>query len=94
MSFVDVTRQHSRTLGGITSRLRGIACAMVDKGKTVEEAATATRLSADNVNDALVRRQKKKEERNVVQTRTSEETSSKALLKEIRDILMRIEAKL
>jgi len=68
ISFVEVASNHSRTTGGISSRLRELACGMLKNGKSMEYVISVTHLSETQVNDALNRKecaQKRTEQRKI-----------------------------
>ena len=56
-TITDIARAHDRTYGGITSRLREIACKMLGHGKDMREVMEDTQLTEAQVNDALDRKQ-------------------------------------
>ena len=56
-TITDIARTHDRTYGGITSRLREIACKMLGHGKDMREVMEDTQLTEAQVNDALDRKQ-------------------------------------
>ena len=89
-SIDDIAKEHKRTVGGINSRLRELAVRMINKGKTIEEVCVTMRLTREEIEDAQKRRK-------YAQTRCDKIASIETeldILKDIRDILTRIEAKL
>ena len=55
--LAKIAAEHSRTIGGISSRLRELACLMLKSGKSMEHVMNVTRLSEIQVNDALNRKE-------------------------------------
>ena len=85
----DIANEHKRTMGGIKSRIRVIAFRMVETdGLTMEEVSAKLRLTPEEIKDALQRRRSR-----IAQPKTKPDTDID-ILKDIRDILIRIEAKL
>lgn len=79
-SFEDIAKEHKRTVNGIKCRLKKLALDMIEKdGKTVEETATLMNLTVEEIEEY----QKNKKE-------TETEID---ILKDIRDILIRLENK-
>ena len=89
----DIAKEHKRTSGGIRSRLRVIAVRMIEtEGKTIEEVSTILRMTPEEIEDAKTKR----ENMHKIKTKTSTNKSETELdvLKDIREILLRMEAKL
>ena len=89
----DIAKEHKRTSGGIRSRLRVIAVRMIEtEGKTIEEVSTILRMTPEEIEDA----KNKRENMHKIKTKTSTNKSETELdvLKDIREILLRMEAKL
>lgn len=99
-TIAECAKEHKRTEVGILSRLKQIACTMVLDGKSVDEVVAHTGLTAEAINDACLRQKNKKspthKAQKVASTSTSnnDQPSAKDLLKEIRDILLRMEARM
>jgi hypothetical protein len=81
VSHERIAAECKRTIGGIQSRLRVIACRMVDFGKTIDEASDVTQLTPDQIIDALQKR-----DTPTPKPARAQETSL-TLLREIRDLL-------
>jgi hypothetical protein len=87
----DIAKEHKRTRGGITSHLRVIAVRMINTdGKTIEEVSEILRMKPEDIKKTLQRSKAAKEKRQML---IPNETSID-ILKEIRDILVRIESKM
>jgi ATP-dependent DNA helicase PIF1 len=56
--IADIARTHDRTYGGITSRLREIACKMLSNGRDMKYVIEDTRLTENQINEALERKQR------------------------------------
>ena len=81
VSHEHIAAECKRTIGGIQSRLRVVACRMVDFGKTIDEASDVTQLTPDQIIDALQKR-----DTPTPKPARAQETSL-TLLREIRDLL-------
>ena len=65
VSISDIAKTHGRTYGGITSRLREIACKMLSNGREMHYVMEETHLTENQINEALDRNQ-----RSVTKTQT------------------------
>lgn len=65
VSISDIAKTHDRTYGGITSRLREIACKMLLNGREMHYVIGETHLTENQINEALDRKQ-----RSVTKTQT------------------------
>lgn len=83
VSHERIAAECKRTPGGIQSRLRVVACRMVDFGKTIDEASDATQLTPDQIIDALQKRDTPAPKPPVAKAQETTVT----LLREIRDLL-------
>jgi hypothetical protein len=82
-SIDDIAKEHKRTSGGIRSHIREIAVRMIrNDGKTIEEVCEILHVTPEEITDAQNRRKDKKIE------------TEMDILKDIREILIRLETKL
>lgn len=89
-SIDDIAKEHKRTAGGIKSRLREIAVRMIEnEGKSIEEVSVQLRLTYEEIEDAQKRRAINK----TTAPKSKHETELD-VLKDIRKLLIQIEAKL
>ncbi len=87
-----IAKEHKRTAGGITSRLRDIAIRMIETdGKSIQEVCDTLRLTHEEIQDAQKRRAAAKNKKTTPPPKPETELQ---LLKDIHEILVRIEAKL
>jgi serine phosphatase RsbU (regulator of sigma subunit) len=83
--IADIAQEHKRTVGGIKSRMKMIAIRMIEiDGKSVEEVCMKMHLKVEYIENAI---QKKRTPKPTLETELE-------VLKDIRDMLVRIEAKL
>ena len=88
---------HGRTEGGILSRLRKIAVRMIESGSTIQEASNYVKISSDIItscsgyHNMLSKKQEIQSNHHESSLRNDDNGD---VLKEIRDILLRIESKL
>lgn len=88
----EIAKEHKRTSGGIRARQREIAVRMIEiDGKSIEMVSTTLRLTLEEIEDAQKRRVAAKNQKIIPQSKAEKELD---LLKDIRDILIRIESKL
>lgn len=84
----EIAKEHKRTVGGIKSRMKEIAIRMIENdGKSVEEVCMTLHLTLEDIEDA----QKKRNKQATVPKKLETELD---VLKDIRSLLVRIEAKL
>lgn len=85
----EIAKDHKRTTGGIKCRMKEIAVRMIENdGKSVEEVCMTLRLTLEDIEDA----QKKRNKQTTVPKPKLE--TELDVLKDIRSLLVRIEAKL
>lgn len=56
-SIDTIAKEHERTIGGITSRLRAIAYELYEEGKTVEQIKKYTRLTEIEITNSISKRE-------------------------------------
>ena len=82
----ELSKEFGRTTGGIRSRLRQIACEMVELGKSIEYTMEKTKLSREVIQESLDKRSSVKG-RKFIKQKKSEMKEMISLMKEIRDLL-------
>lgn len=94
----DIAMEHKRTPCGIRSRLRLLAFHMIEKeGKSIEEVSTILPMTHEEIKDTYTRykysqkRNTQSEKKKIIENRHETELD---VLKNIREILLRIEVKL
>lgn len=101
----DIARDHKRTPGGISSRMRHIAIEMIEsQGKTVGEVCDLLHMSEGDIEEAQKRRAAAKDTQKLRADAAAKDTrklradaateTDLDVLKDIRKLLVRIEAKL
>ena len=53
-SYEEISKEFGRTRGGITSRLKQIACEMVELGKSIEYASEKTTIPIDDIKRIII----------------------------------------
>ena len=90
----DIAKDHKRTSGGIKSRLRVIAVRMIEtEERTIEDVCKVLRMTPEEVLDAQKRRKSPTKKEPTEQSNSKPETMLD-VLKDIREILLRVENKL
>jgi len=59
-TYEEISKDFGRTKGGITSRLKHIACEIVDLGKSIEYASEKTTMSVGDIKKTLIGKQNSK----------------------------------
>ena len=59
-SYEEISKEFGRTRGGITSRLKQIACEMVELGKSIEYASEKTTIPIDDIKRIIIGRNNSK----------------------------------
>jgi hypothetical protein len=94
MNVSDIANKYERTIGGINSRLRLISAQMMHAGKSIEEVSEITKLMHSEIEIAFKKHSHKlKTEKHNNDSGKSTETQIEVLM-DIRDILLRMNAKL
>jgi DNA-directed RNA polymerase specialized sigma24 family protein len=87
----EIAKDHRRTLGGIKSRMREIAVRMVEAdGKSIDEVCEILHMTSDEIEDA----QKRRAANNKTTAPKTKPETELDVLKDIRKLLVRIEATL
>jgi ribonuclease HI len=79
-SYEEISKDFGRTVGGITSRLKQIACDMVELGKSLQYASEKTTMSVGDIKKTIIGRNNskmKKEEKESKSKMKKEEKESK-----------------
>lgn len=102
----DIAREHKRTSGGIRSRLRLIAVRMIEtEGKTIEDVCATLRMTSEDFRSVVRRlhhpnkidvakKRREKVAKNTTKLYIEKPETELDILKNIREILLRMEAKL
>ncbi len=90
--ITDIAKEHKRTYGGIMSRIKLIAVRMIQiEGKTISEVCKILRMTPKNIEYALEKYNKPSKYNIQAQAHVEDELN---VLKDIREILLRIESQL
>ena len=88
----DIAKEHKRTVGGIKSRMKEIAVRMLDNNETsIEEVCKKLRLTSEEIEDAQKRRAAVSNKQHASNSKIETELD---VLKDIRELLIRIEKKI
>ena len=90
VSLEEIAKIHERTLGGIRSRLRVVACDYYDEGRSLEEIQKFTGLDITTIQAAIQKRKiarQPKKESPPIQSPPSQEEDTLSVLKDIRSLL-------
>lgn len=87
----EIAIEHKRTPGGIISRLKQVAVKMViNDGIDINEVSKSLRVSVDDINTSLNKRNQSK----LISQSFAQHNLEYSILEEIRDLLVKIEAKI
>lgn len=78
LNVTAIASLHDRTYGGITSRMREIACKMIESGEEMNKVVSVTKVSEHQINDAIEKKKyaaKKRDEGKLEKASGSQNTS-------------------